>query len=137
MPTHAVCQGGRDTSFVLRAVGELGVEAQLAARLSLGKSTQHGLEIVLGAEAVAHGAYRHALRARPPGDTALDLLSGQSPRPHDEARVFGSKTGFTDCSLDPTLTVHLHAACVDGTGLGMDGGTGVTLDEERGHALSR
>src|SRR5262245_25200265 len=127
---HAIREGRDDAAVILEEGANLGAEAQLAWPLLLGEGAQHGLEVVLRAQAVAHWADGQALRPSAPGNAALDLLAGQGPRPDHEAGVLGPQAGLADGGLDAALAVHLHAARVDGTGLGMDGGTGVAFGKQ-------
>jgi hypothetical protein len=48
--------------------------------------------------------------------------------------MLGPETGLADGYLDPALAVHLHAARIDGAGLGMHGGGGMALGQQRAHA---
>jgi hypothetical protein len=122
----------RDAFAILFAGRQLGGKAQLAA-LPLGRPAQYRFKVVLGAKAVAHRAHRQAPRAGPPGDATFDLFPAQGSRPHDEAGVLGCKAGRADLGLNAQVTVDLHAARVDGAGLGMHGRARVALNEQRGH----
>src|SRR5215510_5731848 len=133
--THAIRKGRDDTAIILDTGANLGVEAQLARPLMLGEGPQHGLEVVLRAQAVAHWADGQALWPCAPGNAALDLLAGQRPRPDDKAGVLRPQAGLADGGLDAALAVHLHAARVDGTCLGVDSGARVALDQQRAHAV--
>src|SRR5215831_6994111 len=98
---------------------------------------QYGLEVVLGAHAVASRAERCAGGARTGGHTALDLFTGQCPHPHDQARPLWREAGISNCILDAALTKDLHRTGIDAACLWMDGGAGVTFSEQRGHPQPR
>jgi len=106
------------------------------SRLLLGMGAQHGLEIVLGAQAVADRADRRALRPGAPRHAALDLLARQGLGPDDQAGVMRRQAGGADGVLDALLAEDLHGARIDGPRLGMDRGTGVAFDQQRAHALA-
>ena len=77
-PARVVGQHGGDRVVVLFQFHDLAAEAQLARRHPLGETAQHRFKHILRAQAVAHRAHRRALRARPPGDPALDFLAGKN-----------------------------------------------------------
>src|SRR5262245_29629063 len=67
-------------------------------------AAQHGLQIILGAEAVRHGRHGEVPGRRAPGHAALDLLAGQGFGPDDEAGALGGQAGLADGLLDAALT---------------------------------
>ena len=110
---------------------ELGVEAQLARGLPLGAAPQHRLEIVLGAQAGAHRrdlgpprALRHGTR-RSISSPASVCVQTISPM-----RSGGRPASRTSASM-PLLVEDLHGAGIDAARLGMDGGAGMALGEQR------
>ena len=97
----AVCEGGRHALLILRAGDKLAIEAQLAGSLPLGEGAQHGLEVVLGAEAIAHrtDGQNSAVRpARGRGARSPHRTRSSSRR---RGRVLGTEAGGADGGLAP------------------------------------
>ena len=135
LAAHAVGEGGGDGPGVLLDGRHLRVEPEPARLEALREAPEHGLEIVLGAEAIAHRRHRHVLRRRPAGHTALDLFPCQGPRPHDQARALDGQPRVADLLVDAALPVHLHRAGIDAARLGQDGRVRMPLGEERADAV--
>ena len=105
--------------------------------MRLGEAAQYRLQIVLRAQAVQHRrgsavGRRHAAR-----DAALDLAPGEALGPDDKAGPLRREAGFADRRLDAELAVHLHRAGVDAARFRQDRRAGMTLDEQRAHAVPR
>ena len=84
----APCFGGLSAWAFARAVllakgGELRIETQRAETSGFRKPTNDGFKLVLSAQAIGRGSYRHVLRRGAAGHPALYLPAGQALGPDD------------------------------------------------------
>ena len=121
-----------------RHVFELVVEAQLARSQPLGEPADHRLVDVLRRQHADHRRQRRrapAFEAR--GLHAAELAAGERRRVDEAAGPRVRQRSVEELGVDSPRPQDLHRAQVEVARLGMEGGAGMTLDQEAANAEPR
>jgi hypothetical protein len=132
-----VTDGCSDAGCILLEANQFGRERKRAGGEPFGVPPQHGLEVILSAEAVLCSTGQVAIRMRPLLHPPLDFAAGQRLGPDEKLRALDRETRRADGVFDTALAEDLHRAHVDVARLGMEGGARMPFDETRGHAEAR